>query len=230
MSAVDPLNIAILLGSERAGRQGEHVLNVVKAAVKRRATQHHVTIIDALEADLPVLRTPHHHYGAYVPGVSPAPLPAIAAKLEAADVLIVIDGEYNHSPTPGMLNLLDHFHHGQYKHKVAGIVTYSAQLTGGARSAYVLRNTLGELAMVTIPSIYMVPSVFTAIDTAAHTLKDDAATLRLENWFNELEWYGHAVKAQRSTRGLPVIQEKLATPVATPAAAKVAAASNIKKN
>jgi chromate reductase len=147
--------------------------------------------------------------------------------LEQADVLIVIDAEYNHTPTPGMLNLLDHFHHGQYKHKVAGILTYSAQLTGGARSAYVLRNTLGELAMTTIPSIYMVPSVFTAIDTATHTLKDDAATLRLENWFNELEWYGNAVKSQRLKHGLPVIQDKLA-PAITPAA-KVAAASS-KKN
>jgi hypothetical protein len=50
MSAVDPLNIAVLLGSERTGRQGEHVLNVVKAALKQRQTKHHVTIIDALEA------------------------------------------------------------------------------------------------------------------------------------------------------------------------------------
>jgi len=213
------LTLAILVGSHRAGRQAEHVLNVVTHALKARSNIH-VTVIDANENDLPVLKTPHHHYGLYVPAPSPAPLPTIASQLEQADAFIILDTEYNHSPSPGILNLLDHFYHGQYKHKTAAIMTYSAQQTGGARSAFVLRNTLGELGMITIPSIYMVPNVFTAIDYDTQTLKDEAATLRLENFLNEMEWYAQAVKTLRSVQGVPVVLDKLVPAASQPRAAK----------
>lgn len=29
--------------------------------------------------------------------------------LHDADGVIILDGEYNHAPTPGILNLIDHF-------------------------------------------------------------------------------------------------------------------------
>lgn len=76
--------------------------------------------------------------------------------------------------------------------------------------------------MVTIPSIYMVPNVLAAIDPKTHTLVDQAAQLRLENFLNELEWYGNAVAAQREIQNLPVVWDKLPVSATQPAAAKEA--------
>ena len=70
--------------------------------------------------DLPVLRAPYHHYGLLpqLPKEATAELAALAKRLETSDGFVVVDGEYNLGPTPGIINLLDHFHYPQYKYKV----------------------------------------------------------------------------------------------------------------
>ena len=251
----NPLSYVVLLGTTRGGRQG---IKVAEYAVKQlKSRGHQVELLDALDIDLPVLRAPYHHYGKFIPTEAPAKLTAAAKQLEAADGFLVVDCEYNHTPSPGMINLLDHFYHIQYKFKVhhhplppptlptitplhrppspshgsalapptpptspisspvpcphraqaAGLVSYSMGPFGGARCAYVLRNTLGELGLITAPSIFNVASVHTAFtDDDAHQLKDEAANVRFTNFLNELDWFTAAVKVQRE-KGLPEVKE-----------------------
>jgi NAD(P)H-dependent FMN reductase len=80
------------------------------------------------------------------------------------------------------------------------------QMTGGARAAYVLRNTLGELGMVSAPSIFSIAAVHTAFDESSKQLKDAEANTRFTNFLNELDWFTSAVKAQRKL-GLPEVKE-----------------------
>ena len=80
------------------------------------------------------------------------------------------------------------------------------QGTGGARSAYVLRNTLGELGLITAPSIFNIGAVHTAFDADTKALKDGEANTRFINYLNELDWFTTAVKVQRE-KGLPEVKE-----------------------
>ena len=111
------LSYVVFLGSTRSGRQGQKVAQYAIEHLRSRG--HHVELLDALEQDLPVLRAPYHHYGKYIPHEAPAVLTDAAKKLEAADGFLLVDAEYNHTPSPGMINLLDHFYHIQYKFKVS---------------------------------------------------------------------------------------------------------------
>ena len=115
------LSYVVLLGSTRNGRQGLKVAQYAIAQLQSRG--HQVELLDALEEDFQVMRAPYHHYGKYIPTEPPAKLTAAAKKLEAADGFLVVDAEYNHSPTPGMLNMLDHFYHIQYKFKARNRTT-----------------------------------------------------------------------------------------------------------
>jgi len=191
------LDVVVLLGSVREGRQGIHLANLVVAKLKARG--HTVTLIDAEKEKLPILEKPYHHYKDST--TAPEQLQKLAKILEKAQGFVVVDGEYNHGPTPGILNLLDHFYHGQYKFKVAGLAMYSGGPMGGARSAYVLRNTLGELSMITIPTIFNLPLIW------SNKIKDNAFTekendSKLDKFLNELEFFTNAISAQK-VKGLP---------------------------
>lgn len=179
LSVQTPLRLGVLLGSTRDGRFGSKVADRVLAAVKTAG--HIPTLFDAKELNLPLLQKPLHHYNAENP--APEWLTTLGKKLEDSDAFIVVDGEYNWGPTPGMINLLDHFYHSQFKMKAAGLAVYGAA-AGGARSAYVLRNTLSELGMVVTPSIWTLPQVWTQFD-AEGELSGDLAKAGLDKFLAE---------------------------------------------
>jgi len=195
------LKIAVLLGSCRPHRQGMKVAQRVITSFQARG--HTVTLIDAQEQKLPVLEKPLHHYGLWG-DTTPAPeqLTRLGKILSDADGIVVVDGEYNHGPTPGMINLIDHFYLAQYKGKAAGIAAYSAGKTGGARSAYVLRNTLAEVGAITIPTIFNCDSVFHNFQ-ADGTFKAPETQTHLDKFIVELEWYASALKAQKAVAPVP---------------------------
>lgn len=76
--------------------QGINVANAVVAAAKGQG--HNPTLFDAKELKLPLLEKPLHHYK---PEQSiPAWLSDLGKKFDESDAFIVVDGEYNHGPTP----------------------------------------------------------------------------------------------------------------------------------
>lgn len=102
------LRYAVLLGSTREGRIG---IKAAQYAIKQlQARGHHVDFLDAKEEQLPLLQAPFHAYGLYIQKEAPQQLKTLAEKLNNADGVLVVDTEYNHAPSPGMLNLLDHFY------------------------------------------------------------------------------------------------------------------------
>ncbi|CAF0840352.1 unnamed protein product [Didymodactylos carnosus] len=193
------LNLVVFMGSVRINRLGTPLLNLVVKQLKARG--HNVTTLDAKEEKFPLLEKPYHHYKGG-DDKAPAWLEKWAQILGAADAYILVDCEYNHSPSPGMLNLLDHFWRATYGHKPTFICTYSGQSTGGARTAYILRNTCGELGMITIPTLFHLPAVYSAFNEQGE-LTAPRLLAQLETAFNELEWYAEMLKKARAT-GLPV--------------------------
>ena len=113
-----------------------------------------VDVIDPIEVDLPLLFRPQFAYGK---GRAPGVLDDIAARLRAADAYVMCTPEYNHAPSPALLNLLNHFGSSVFSFKPSAIVSYSAGQWGGTRAAHALRPTLSELGCLPVSAMIHVP-------------------------------------------------------------------------
>lgn len=185
------LRIIVIYGSVRSTRQGIRAARFI--VNECRARGHEVTLIDPLEHPLPLL---DKMYKEYPKGAAPEVLERLAALIVPADAVVVVSGEYNHSIPPALTNLLDHFLE-EWFWKPSAIVCYSAGAFGGVRAAMQLRMMLGELGMSSIPSIFPVPAVQTAF--AEDGTPADAKTHeRAKKFFDELEWYAHALREHRN--------------------------------
>jgi NAD(P)H-dependent FMN reductase len=195
-SSTRPLKIVLIVGSTRNGRQATRVSPHVEEALKAKGAE--VSVLDAESVNFDKFVKPFHHYKPEEE--VPAEVARWAAELTAADGFAIVSPEYNHTPSPAVLAVIDHFYHGQYKFKAAGIFTYSWSQAGGCRAAYVLRNTLGELGLVTTPTnldLYL-GSGFEADNV---TLSSGAKG-KLDKVVSELVWYANALREARKG-GLP---------------------------
>jgi len=196
-----PLNILVFHGSCRTTRLSVPLQQAIVKKLKVRG--HKVTLFDAATVKFPVLEKPYHHYGLYGDTEKPpAWLQEWNDRVVAADAFVILDGEYNHGPTPGILNLIDHFYGACYKHKPAAICSYSYTPTAGVRSAYALRNVLSEVGMITCPTMFAAGGITTIVNEDGE-FSDPAKNGLFESVANELEWYGAMLKQGRAT-GLPV--------------------------
>lgn len=187
------MRFAVLYGSHRRDRSG---INAARFLVRRlEARGHDVTLLDALELDLPFLDLMHKEYE---PGTAPEGMERAHQVLQAADGFVLVGGEWNHSVPPGLKNLLDHFQ-SEYFYKPAGIATYSAGPFGGARAAPHYRAILGELGMVTASIMFAISKVGSAFDDEGNDITDGKSyERRVERFLNELEWYADALRKARA--------------------------------
>ena len=161
------------------------------------ARGHAVTLLDPLELGLPLL---DKMYKEYPKGSAPEPLETLAGLIRAADGVVVVTGEYNHSAPPALVNLLDHFLE-EWFWRPSAIVSYSAGTFGGVRAASHLRDMLAELGMPAIPTSLPMPVVQNAFDDDG-TPRDPAWDRRIGRFLDELEWYARALAAERA-RSVP---------------------------
>jgi len=193
-----PLNIVVILGSVRQGRNAPRVGKFIVSKLNEK--KHKVTLLDPAELKLPMLEKAYHHYR---PGETPPEnLQKIAAVLEAADAIIPISAEYNHAVPPALANTLDHFGGKQYMFKPSAIVTYSAGQYGGARAGVALRSLLGELGCLSVSAMLSIGLVSTKLDEDGKTT--DAQTISAaDRMITQLEWNAHAMRIHRATFGVP---------------------------
>lgn len=185
--------IVVVYGSHRENRQGIKAARFVSKQLEGRG--HEVDFIDTKEVGLPILEKMHKSYEQ-----APKKLEDIHVRLDSAEAFVFIVGEYNHSVQPGLKNFIDHFQR-EYFFKPAGIVSYSAGGFAGMRAAVHFRAILGELGMVSVPTLFGVSAVQSSFDDEGNTL-DDAYPRRIKQFLDELEWYVQALNEQRA-KGLP---------------------------
>jgi len=184
-----PLDLLVVFGSVRRDRRGIGLARFLADTVKARG--HSVTLVDPMEDALPLL---DRMYKEYSKGEAPEVLERLAGKFRAADGVILVSAEYNHSIPPALSNLLDHFLE-EYFWRPSGIVCYSAGGFGGVRAAMQLRMTLTELGMPTIPSILPIPRIAESIGedgTAA-----DITVRSMNRFLDEFLWYAGALAEAR---------------------------------
>ena len=192
------LNILVFLGSVRISgppapaRLGLRVS--LCCAEQLTAAGHQVTVIDPLDYNLGEHFKPHFAYQA---GAAPQPLQQLAALIQAADGYVMVSPEYNHSMSPALANLLNHFGSSLFSYKPSAIVTYSAGQWGGVRAAVNMRSFLGELGCLPVSAMIHVPRAQEVLDADGTYL----AGVNGQEWhgyfartFKQLTWWASAAQ------------------------------------
>mmetsp|Transcript_23862 Transcript_23862/g.56092 ORF Transcript_23862/g.56092 Transcript_23862/m.56092 type:complete len:256 (-) Transcript_23862:84-851(-) len=196
------LNIAVITGTTRTSPPprpilGPRVSSYICQTLEDRG--HSVSVIDPRALQIPLLEKPHF---AYAPSQIPTQLAELHAILVKADAYVAITPEYNHAPSPALLNILNHFGSSVFSWKVSAIVSYSAGQWGGSRAALALRPVLSELGCLPVSALVHVPNAGSVFDEDGSVIGDEEEAVKwlgyVSRCISQLEWWGDAAKAHRS--------------------------------
>jgi NAD(P)H-dependent FMN reductase len=183
------LDIAIILGSTRPGRNGKAVADwVVDRAAARTAARYE--LVDLLDYPLP------HLDEAMPPALGQYAgehTKAWASKIGAYDGFIFVTPEYNHSTSGVLKNAIDYLN-AEWANKAAGFVSYGS--LGGARAIEHLRGILSELQVAHVRQqvSFSLFSDFENYSVFAPGAQHDPAAVVL---FDQLEAWTRAMKTVR---------------------------------
>jgi hypothetical protein len=114
----------------------------------------------------------------------------------------MVTPEYNHSPSPALLNTLNHFGSSLFSFKPSAIVSYSQGQWGGARAAAGLRPFLSELGCLPVSAMVHVPHAHQRFDEAGMPTVGQEDADKWEEYgartWAQLEWWGAAAAGFRA--------------------------------
>jgi NAD(P)H-dependent FMN reductase len=172
----------VFLGSRRTStppkpaRLGERVCAFLVAQLGGRFA---ATVVDPLDHPPTDIFKPAFAYPARS---RPGHLAALEELIRAADAYVMVSPEYNHSMSPALADLLNHFPSSAYAFKPSLIATYSGGQWGGTRAAVNMRTFLSELGCIPVSAMLHVPH-------ADQVLAPDG---RLAPGQDEGRWLGYA--------------------------------------
>lgn len=137
----------------------------------------------------------------YAAGRAPGHLNQLAAKIEAADCFVMVSPEYNHSMSPALADLLNHFPSSSFAFKPSAIVTYSAGQWGGARAAVNMRTFLSELGCLPVSAMVHVPKAHEVFrPDGSFAVEEEAAQWEgyMGRSFQQMIWWAEAARHQRA--------------------------------
>lgn len=197
------MKILIFLGTvrkstpPRPARLGERVAKACQLNLQQAYPEHQFELIDPLDYDQGAVFKPHF---AYAKSKVPQELDALADKIQQADGYVMVSPEYNHSMSPALANLLNHFGSSLFSFKPSAIVTYSAGQWGGMRAAVGMRTFLAELGCLSVSAMIHVPKAQEVLNEEGMPLDGvDVAHWQsyFERTFNQLIWWAEATSEQR---------------------------------
>lgn len=186
------LNILVVCGADRPGRQSIHPAQFLVDTVK--AGGHNAELADFQKLPLPFINTPE------APGDLNGAYPDSNVQqwsnmVKSADALVLVVPEYNHG-YPGVLkNALDWLY-SEYDSKPVALVGVSSGGVGGARVIENLRPVLGAFQMWDIKETVMFRSVQDVFDEQGN-LKDESYRKAVEGMLSSLYKKAEALKQLR---------------------------------
>jgi chromate reductase, NAD(P)H dehydrogenase (quinone) len=198
------LKYLVFLGSVRESSPPKPArlgLRVARACLQQLEGRGHAELIDPLEWPLPSPFKPHFSYSQ---SEVPLELGELADKISGADGYVMVSPEYNHSMSPALAHMLNHFGSSIFSWKPSLIVSYSGGQWGGTRAAAALRPFLSELGCLPVSAMIHVPKAATVFDPDGAYLADsdaDAWDGYFSRGLDQLAWWAEAAAAQRALRG-----------------------------
>jgi chromate reductase, NAD(P)H dehydrogenase (quinone) len=198
------LDILVFLGSARdstpprPARLGERVARACVSMLGERDAE--PRLVDVLDWRTGGAFKPHF---AYARNKAPEVLEDLASLIEQADGYVMVSPEYNHSMSPALADLLNHFGSSLFSYKPSLIVTYSAGQWGGTRAAVAMRTFLAELGCLPVSAMIHVPRAHEVFDDSGGFL-DGVDAERWRGYFgrglDQLRWWAEAAQKQRERR------------------------------
>jgi NAD(P)H-dependent FMN reductase len=148
----------IIVGSTRPGRKGSAIARWFYSFAVDHGKFDPV-FVDLADFNLPVFDEPNHP--AMRQYVHPHTI-AWAESVDKADAFVFVTPEYNSGPPPSLLNALNYLYK-EWAYKPAGLVSYGG-VSGGVRSAQMLKQTLTTLKMMPMVEAVIVPMFHEFID------------------------------------------------------------------
>lgn len=185
----EALKIIVIVGSVRKGRMALPVAHWVMEQVREHPALA-CELVDLLDWDLPFF--PHARPPAAGNYEDPLQL-RWAEKIAGADGYILIAPEYNHSPSAVLKNALDTVF-AEWGRKPVAFVGYGG--AGGSRSVEQLRLT--SIALEMAPLNNAVHLIRPGAKRSGDRFEGDEYDVKaLGKLFDELEWWGNALRAAR---------------------------------
>ena len=195
------MNILVFLGSARTStppyppRLGERVAYLCVHQINQGMNT--AQLIDPLDYALGSVFKPHF---SYAKDKAPSDIESLSRKIKEADAYVMVSPEYNHSMSPALAHLLNHFGSSLFAFKPSAIVTYSAGQWGGVRAAVGMRAYLSELGCLPVSAMVHIPKAHEVLAQDGTFLKDvgtDKWQTYLGRTFTQLNWWAAAAKKQR---------------------------------
>jgi len=188
--STDALNIAVILGSTRPGRNGEAVAKwVTEQAAERTGANYE--LVDLADFPLPLLDEP---IPASMHSYSKEHTKVWSEKIDAFDGYVFVTPEYNHSTSGVLKNALDYLY-TEWNNKAAAFVSYGS--AGGVRAVEHLRGIASELQLAhvrqTVAFSLMTDFENYSTFTPAAQHAGIASTM-----FDQLELWSSAMKSART--------------------------------
>jgi NAD(P)H-dependent FMN reductase len=174
---MDIVRIAVVIGSTREGRFGPTVARWF-AEFARQRPDLEVDVVDLLE-----------------PGV---PGPRFAAAIGAADGVVIVTPEYNHS-FPGPLKTAIDSLGREWHAKPVGFVSYGG-ISGGLRAVEPLRGVFAELHSVTIRETVSFAGAAQAFDGDGNPKDAPAVEGAASRLLDQLTWWAQTLRTGRAAR------------------------------
>ena len=182
-----PLSLKIVIGSTRPGRVGPKFADWV-AGVARAHGAFDVEVVDLDEVALPHLDEAAHPA---MQKYEKEHTKAWAATVAEADAFLFVTPEYDGFPPAVLVNALQALA-VEWRYKVAGIVSYGG-VSGGLKGAQALRELVGNLSMMSLPTV-PVPFFSEFIGDDGVVVPNDKMDQGLGLLLGELEKWANALK------------------------------------
>ncbi len=188
MASERPLNIPVILGTARKGRASANAARFLVEQINKREG------LVAELVDLAQLPMPVDDAGEAIKDA------AFSAKVNAADALVIVTPEYNHS-FPGLLKHVLDSCLREYIHKAVGVAGVSAGPFGGTRVIENFLPVFRELGLVAIFWDVNFGNVSKLFDESGQLL-DQAFLRRTDKFLKELVWMAKTLRYGRENISL----------------------------
>lgn len=192
------MKILVFLGSTRDSTPPQPARlgwRVAQTCLQQLQADCQPELVDPMTLQASTRFKPHF---AYPRSQVPSQLDTLAEQISHADGYVMISPEYNHSMSPALAHLLNHFGSSLFAFKPSAIVTYSAGQWGGTRAAVAMRTFLSELGCLPVSAMIHMPRAAEVVDEQGCFQTDKTAWQGyMARTFNQLLWWAHAAQKQR---------------------------------
>lgn len=183
------LQIAVILGTVREGRQSEHVAQFILQRLAARSV--HAVFVDPAKLGFGDLT----HKAVDAQTATGAKL-AFVQQMADMDGFVIVTPEYNYSFPGALKNVLD-VTHKPWNRKPFGLVG-AGGVSGGLRAIDSLRQVIAGLAAIVVPAHIPIQFVAKTFGPGGPLVDAEDWTKRIDRFLDEVLWYAEALKAARA--------------------------------